>query len=268
MGKVHQMLLTPTRTASETDYPKAAANYVWHCNNINNSRVGITMLGLHPVSKMVCQSLQTNSFSWVLNRDRLSKHPHELHGAFAQYHNEQISNGPLSHLQPFLAWLGFIGCFLIIFFSTASWWQWGKPSARDVLATWIVVSSLAVLLNHILRQTQPVLALLSWVIMKQFSTTRNGRWGMNNDLDWNALKIELCRLTDLINDEGAIADDEQGGLSQSRYQVDGSEVNGRELMDSPQDTESRPNVLREPSLQKPLQNLQNTAREEEIGTEE
>jgi hypothetical protein len=267
MGKVHQMLLTQLELPVKLTIQK-----------LQQIMSGIATTSIILVWASQCWAFiryrrwyaslsKLISYSWVLNRDRLSKHPHELHGAFAQYHSEQISNGPLSHLQPFLAWLGFIGCFLTLFFSTASWWQWGKPSARDVLATWTVVSNSAVLLKHILRRTQPVLALLSWVIMKQFSTTQNGRWGMNNDLDWKALKFELCRLRDLINDEDAITDDEQG-QSQPRYQVNGSEANERELMESPQDTESRPNILREPFLQRPLHNSQNTAREEEIGAEE
>jgi hypothetical protein len=99
--------------------------------------------------------------------------------------------------------------------------------------------------------------------MKQLSTTRNGRSGVNNDLNWLNLKTELVRLKDLINDEASISDDEQGGPPQPRYQVNGSEVDGRELTESPQDTESRPS-FRGPILQK---KLQNTARSETTGGE-
>jgi hypothetical protein len=70
----------------------------------------------------------------------LDLHSEKLTAGFSHFENTQLNSGPLSHLQPSLAWAGLVGCLVTIFFSTAGWWQWAKPSASDILATWTVVS--------------------------------------------------------------------------------------------------------------------------------
>jgi yeast amino acid transporter len=70
----------------------------------------------------------------------LDLHSEKLTAGFAYLENTQLNSGPLSHLQPSLAWAGLVGCLVTIFFGTAGWWQLAKPSASDILATWTVVS--------------------------------------------------------------------------------------------------------------------------------
>jgi len=71
-------------------------------------------------------------------------HKQNLHGIFENYSHENISRGPLSHYQPVLAWFGLFGCLATVGFSTASWWQFGEPSASNILATFTAVSEIII----------------------------------------------------------------------------------------------------------------------------
>jgi hypothetical protein len=121
--------------------------------------------------------------------------------------NEKRYNSLLAYFQPVVAWLGLLGCFLIVFiFSTASWWD-GKITFQKVAVAYGGVSLLVPRISNtsgssasLTLRDQPLILLIFWLMLKARTRRRGGPWCVSLDPNWDELDKVIGHLERLIDE--------------------------------------------------------------------
>ncbi|KAH7403387.1 amino acid permease-domain-containing protein [Cadophora sp. MPI-SDFR-AT-0126] len=153
------------------------------------------MSGIATVSVVLVWAAQCLAF--IRYRLWLSRHSEMLHGEYEKYSTGNLGTDVLSHIQPLPAYIGLVGCLITVLgLSSASWWQWGKPTASNVLAAFLV----------------PILLAISWIVLKLIAPHGSLTFGVMLSGDFKDLKKAIIKLDGMLQDAS-----EDGALPRAEW---------------------------------------------------